>query len=219
MAGQDERDEPLEYAIRERVPKRFVHRLNQGVPFDWGMSHPASGTLNVATKPDSGQELKNDITEVMRNNFRRIFNNLRQRHEYQTVLDSLNELVDEEIQRERYLVFVRQRLQRGPNERVSFQEVADRFNDTIQNVQSILNPDYFLPGIDEMHVDRVSSVVLCRVHSSIRQYSVSFRKFSSQANEIVTRNGGWCEVSLEVNSEVPSSMAQCHHLFTSTPHP
>jgi hypothetical protein len=84
------------------------------------------------------------------------------------VLPYLNEIVNEEIQREPYLRFLRQRLQRGPNERVSFQEVADRFNDTIQNVQSILNPDYFLPGIDEMHVDRVSSVVLCRVHSSIR---------------------------------------------------
>jgi hypothetical protein len=185
MAGQDEIDEPLEYAVRERVPKRFVHRLNQGVPFDWGMSHPASGILNVATKPDSGQERKNDITEVMRDNFRRIFNNLRQRHEYQTVLDSLNELVDEEIQRERYLVFVRQRLQHRPAEPVLFEEVANEFKDTIQNVQSILNPDYFLQEIDQLYVDRVSSVVLCRVHASIRQYSVSFRKSSSQDEKIV----------------------------------
>jgi hypothetical protein len=168
MAGQDEMDEPLEYAIRERVPKRFVYRLNQGVPFDWGMSHPASGILNVATKPDSGQELKNDITNVMRDNFRRIFNNLWQRHQYHTVLHSLNELVEEEIQRERYLEFVRQCVPHDSDNKVSFQEVADEFNDTIQNVQSILNPDYLLPDIDQLHVDRVSSVVLCRVHSSIR---------------------------------------------------
>jgi hypothetical protein len=79
----------------------------------------------------------------------------------------LNELVNEEIQRERYLDFVRQCVQRDPY-KVSFQEVADRFNDTIQNVQSILNPDYLLPGIDQLHVDRVCSVVFCRVHASIR---------------------------------------------------
>jgi len=185
MAGQDERDGPLERAFQARVAKPFVYRLYQGVQFDGGRSHPVSGLLNVATPPDSDQQTSDDITTVMRDNFRRIFNDLWQRHEYDTVLDSLNEIVDEEIQRERYLVFVRQRVQY--DDKVSFQQVADEFNDTIQNVQSILNPDYFVQQIDQLYVDRVSSVVLCRVHASIRQYSVSFRKSSSQDNGTVTR--------------------------------
>ena len=189
MAGQDERDGPLEYAFQAGVAKRFVYRLYQGVQFDGGRSPPNSGILNVATPPDSDQQTSDDITNGMRNQFRRIVDDLRQRHEYHTVLDNLNELVNElvneEIQRERYLDFVYQCLPHDSDNKVSFQEVADESNDTIQSVQSILNPDYPLPDIHPLHVDRVSSVVLCRVHASIRQYSVSFRKSSSQDNEIV----------------------------------
>ena len=186
MAGRDKRDGPLEYACQRRVPKRFVYRLYQEVQFGGKGSDPLRGLLNAATKPDSGQGPKNGVTKVMRDKFRRIFNDLEQRRGYHPVLRSLYKLVHEEIQRERYLVFVRQRLKHD-SRKVSFENVAKNFNVKIRKVQRFLNPKYLLLGIDQLHVDRVCSAVFCRVHASTRRYSVSFRKSSSQDKNIVTR--------------------------------
>jgi hypothetical protein len=158
MAEQDVRDEPLERANREDVLKRFVLRLDQGLQFDGERyHHPHAGHLNVATSPDNSQQPNNNnITSAMRDNFRRIFNDLHERQEHGNVLGFLHEIVSEEIQRERYLAFVHQCVETNPSHQVSFQDVANKFDDTIENVQEILNPDCFLQQIDQLRVYWVS---------------------------------------------------------------